>query len=216
MIDRNARIVYSTASGRTCPTCGWPANDCKCSSRSKRDTPLPTRIVAKLRMEKKGRSGKTVTVVYDLPQNETFLKELAGELKRACGAGGSVVENTVEVQGDLRDRIRALLTKKDGPSRADAPGRAHVDRDRGDQLRIEPHRVTASGGELILWVQLANPQEYQLAPFQSDELHPAKPDSGVAARVIGIDDLVGRQRHPEALGEDHECPRWTVADNRKL
>jgi translation initiation factor 1 len=77
-----------------------------------RDAPLPARIVAKLRMEKRGRGGKTVTVVYDLPQNQAFLKELAGELKRACGSGGAVAENTVEIQGDLRDRIRALLTGK--------------------------------------------------------------------------------------------------------
>jgi translation initiation factor 1 len=110
--DRNARIVYSTEKGRTCATCGWPANDCKCSGQSKRDAPLPTRLVAKLRSEKTGRGGKTVTVVYDLPQNQGFLKDLAGELKRACGAGGAVVENTVEIQGELRDRIRALLTKK--------------------------------------------------------------------------------------------------------
>jgi translation initiation factor 1 len=112
MSDRNARIVYSTGAGRTCPTCGWPEADCKCSSKSARDTALPSRIVAKLRMEKKGRGGKTVTVVYDLPRNAAFLKELAAELKRACGTGGAVVENTVEIQGDLRDRIRALLAAK--------------------------------------------------------------------------------------------------------
>ena len=63
-------------------------------------------------MEKSGRGGKIVTVVYDLPRNQTFLKELAGELKRACGSGGAVVENTVEVQGEKRDQIRALLAKK--------------------------------------------------------------------------------------------------------
>jgi translation initiation factor 1 len=112
MSDRNARIVYSTMSGGTCPTCGWPAIECKCSSQSTRDAPLPARIVAKLRMEKRGRGGKTVTVIYDLPQNQAFLKDLAGELKRACGAGGAVAENTVEIQGDLRDRVRALLTGK--------------------------------------------------------------------------------------------------------
>jgi translation initiation factor 1 len=112
MSDRNARIVYSTAKGRTCPTCGWPVADCKCSSQSKRDEPIPTRIVAKLRTEKAGRGGKTVTVIYDLPENQAFLKDLAGELKRACGAGGAVVGNTVEIQGELRDRLHALLTKK--------------------------------------------------------------------------------------------------------
>jgi translation initiation factor 1 len=63
-------------------------------------------------MEKKGRGGKTVTVVYDLPRNQTFLKALAGELKRACGAGGAVGESTVEIQGDLRDRVREALEKK--------------------------------------------------------------------------------------------------------
>ncbi len=112
MTDRNARTVYSTGSGSICPKCGWPIRDCKCSSRFAKDQPLPARIVAKLRVEKTGRNGKTVTVVYDLPNNQAFLKELASELKRACGAGGAVVENAVEIQGDLRDRIRAALQKK--------------------------------------------------------------------------------------------------------
>jgi translation initiation factor 1 len=108
----NARTVYSTATGGTCPTCGWPQRDCKCSSQFQKDEPLPTRIVAKLRMEKQGRGGKIVTVVYGLPRNEAFLKELASELKRACGTGGSVTDDGVEIQGDLRERIRALLEKK--------------------------------------------------------------------------------------------------------
>ncbi len=108
----NSRTVYSTATGGTCPKCGWPQRDCKCSSQFARDEPLPTKIVAKLRMEKKGRGGKTVTVVYDLPNNAAFLKELASELKRACGTGGAVVDNTVEIQGDLRDRVRDTLAKK--------------------------------------------------------------------------------------------------------
>ena len=63
-------------------------------------------------MEKKGRGGKTVTVVYDLPRNTAFLKELLQDLKRACGTGGAIVENTVELQGDLRDRLRELLLKR--------------------------------------------------------------------------------------------------------
>ncbi len=108
----NARIVYSTGTGGTCAGCGWPQRDCKCSSKRAANEPVPTRIVAKLRMEKKGRGGKTVTVVYGLPQNETFLKALCGELKRACGTGGAVVEGGVEVQGELRDRVRDALTKK--------------------------------------------------------------------------------------------------------
>jgi translation initiation factor 1 len=108
----DGRIVYSTGVGKVCPGCGWPAKDCKCSSKQSADRPLPGRIVAKLRMEKKGRGGKTVTVVYDLPQNDAFLKELAQELKRTCGTGGAVAGNTIELQGDLRDRVRDCLVKK--------------------------------------------------------------------------------------------------------
>jgi translation initiation factor 1 len=112
MSDRHTRMVYSTATDGKCPTCGWPQRDCRCSSQFARDEPVPSKVIAKLRMEKKGRGGKTVTVVYDLPQNAAFLKELASELKRVCGTGGSVADNTVEIQGDLRDRIRDVLLKK--------------------------------------------------------------------------------------------------------
>lgn len=112
MADRgNARIVYSTASGRVCPGCGWPAHDCKCSTSAGTQS-IPGRIVAKLRMEKAGRGGKTVTVVDGLPNNAGFLKQLCQELKRACGTGGTFGEGAVEIQGDLRERIRAVLVKK--------------------------------------------------------------------------------------------------------
>ena len=112
MADRGSRLVYSSDKGRTCPTCGWPASNCQCSTRAAAEEPVPARVTAKLRMEKKGRGGKTVTVVYDLPRNQAFLKTLAGELKRTCGTGGTVVEDTVEIQGEHRDRIRTLLQAK--------------------------------------------------------------------------------------------------------
>jgi translation initiation factor 1 len=107
-----SRLVYSTDKGRTCAKCGWPQNDCKCSTNAAANEALPSRIVAKLRMEKKGRGGKTVTVVFGLPRNDAFLKDLCGELKRACGTGGAVIEDGVEIQGDLRDRVREVLQKK--------------------------------------------------------------------------------------------------------
>ncbi|HEX6323624.1 MAG TPA: hypothetical protein VFZ36_07860 [Vicinamibacterales bacterium] len=106
-----SRLVYSTGRGRLCPTCGWPADNCQCSSRN-RSAAVPDKVVAKLRMEKKGRGGKTVSVVYGLPENATFLKELCQELKRACGTGGAVVDGGVELQGDQREKLRELLAKK--------------------------------------------------------------------------------------------------------
>jgi len=113
-MTEKARLVYSTGVGRVCPGCGWPERDCKCSTRAAADVPVPKgKIVAKLRMEKTGRGGKTVTVVYDLPRNAAYLKDLCQELKRACGTGGAVAEDTIELQGDLRDRVREFLRKKD-------------------------------------------------------------------------------------------------------
>ena len=110
MADRGTRLVYSSAAGRICPGCGQPERRCKCAERS--SAPVPNRPVAKLRVEKAGRGGKTVTVVFGLPGNAAFLKDLAHELKRACGTGGAVREDGVELQGDLRDRVRELLVAK--------------------------------------------------------------------------------------------------------
>jgi translation initiation factor 1 len=107
----NDRTVYSSAAGRICPDCGWPARECRCSKGSAGQA-VPPRIVAKLRVEKAGRGGKTVTVVYDLPRNAVFLKDLCQELKRTCGTGGAVGDRTVELQGDLRERVREFLLKK--------------------------------------------------------------------------------------------------------
>ena len=107
----NDRLVYSTDAGRMCPDCGRPARDCRCSAR-RANEPVPVRVVARLRVEKAGRGGKTVSVVYDLPRNAAFLEELCQDLKRACGAGGAVRDDAIEIQGDLRDRLRALLSKR--------------------------------------------------------------------------------------------------------
>jgi len=106
-----ARIVYSSGVGRVCPKCGWPVAECRCSKKGT-DEAVPARVVAKLRIEKAGRGGKTVSVVYGLPQNAAFLKELCQDLKRTCGTGGAVVDGTVQLQGDLRERIRSVLVEK--------------------------------------------------------------------------------------------------------
>jgi translation initiation factor 1 len=106
----NARIVYSSAAGKICRGCGQPERGCKCGQQA--SEPVPVRPVAKLRMEKAGRGGKIVTVVFGLPNNAAFLKELSQELKRACGTGGTATDDGVELQGDLRERVREYLVRK--------------------------------------------------------------------------------------------------------
>ena len=47
--------------------------------------------------------------MFGLPNNAAFLRDLAKDLKKACGTGGSVTDEGVELQGDLRDRVRDFL-----------------------------------------------------------------------------------------------------------
>ena len=105
-----ARLVYSSDKGRLCPACGWPAADCHCARHLPQ--PVPAKVTARLRLENKGRGGKSVTVVAGLPRNEAFLAALAAELKRACGTGGTAADGAVEIQGDRRERLRPLLAAK--------------------------------------------------------------------------------------------------------
>lgn len=106
----SGRVVYSTGKGRICPTCGWPADDCRCSK--KLDQPIPSKVTAKLRLEKGGRGGKSVTVIDALPDNGPFLEELAKALKKACAVGGTVRPGAIELAGDVRERVRPLLAAR--------------------------------------------------------------------------------------------------------
>src|SRR3954471_11287153 len=63
----------------------------------------------KVRREVGGRRGKTVTTVAGVPLDDAGLKELAGRLKKRCGVGGSVKDGVIELQGDHREAVVALL-----------------------------------------------------------------------------------------------------------
>ena len=70
----------------------------------------PARAV--VRMERKGRRGKEVTVVEKLALAPAALEEWCKALKQALGCGGAVEGDAIVLQGDLRDRITAVLEKR--------------------------------------------------------------------------------------------------------
>jgi translation initiation factor 1 len=103
---KNSRTVYSTGSGRICPACSQPVENCTC--RKEKPGEAGDGIV-RVRREVKGRGGKTVTTISGVPLDENGLSELAAELKRRCGSGGSVKDGIIIIQGDKQDTVIQFL-----------------------------------------------------------------------------------------------------------
>ncbi len=73
--------------------------------------PVKKLLTAKVGRETAGRRGKGVTTVFDLPLDESGVRQLATMLKQRCGTGGTVKDGRIEIQGDQRERIVAELEK---------------------------------------------------------------------------------------------------------
>jgi len=102
-------LVYSTERGLVCPKCRRPTAKCGC----RKETPAPAVDgVIRVRRETKGRGGKTVTAISGVPLGGEALRELASELKRRCGTGGTVKDGVIEIQGDHRETIVAELSRR--------------------------------------------------------------------------------------------------------
>jgi len=61
--------------------------------------------IVRVRRETKGRGGKTVTTIEGVPLAGPDLADLAKDLKRRCGTGGSQKDGVIEIQGDHRDLL---------------------------------------------------------------------------------------------------------------
>jgi translation initiation factor 1 len=85
-----------------CPKCHQLKTTCTCES----EPPAPSKSsVVRVGRETKGRRGRGVTIISDVPLNGDGLTELAAKLKQRLGTGGTVKEGRIEIQGDHRDRI---------------------------------------------------------------------------------------------------------------
>ena len=102
-------LVYSTDHGRTCPACRQPVAACACRKAGAAPPPASGDGSVRVGRETKGRGGKTVTLVRGLPLDADALAALGKQLRSACGAGGTVKDGVVEVQGDHAERVLAWL-----------------------------------------------------------------------------------------------------------
>lgn len=107
------RLVYSTDHGRICPECLRQATECNCGrSRKNAANGGKTSDCVYIRRETKGRKGAGVTLVDGLDLAEPDLKQLAKELKKKCGVGGSIKQGVIEIQGDQRAVVKTELEKR--------------------------------------------------------------------------------------------------------
>ncbi len=67
--------------------------------------------------EVQGRGGKGVSVITGLTLPQPQLEELARQLKKRCGCGGTVRNGVIEIQGDHRDLLVAELTRLGWPAK---------------------------------------------------------------------------------------------------
>lgn len=92
-------LVYSTETGRI-------KQQSQAVSRPKGDG------IVRIQKQTAGRKGKGVSVITGLDLEADKLAKLAAVLKKKCGCGGSIKDNTIEIQGDKRDLLKQLLEQK--------------------------------------------------------------------------------------------------------
>ena len=99
MRDTNSRLVYSTETGRI-------DEPKEVAERPKGDG------IVRIQRQTSGRKGKGVSLITGIDADDATLAQIAAELKKKCGCGGSVKDGIIEIQGDKRDLIKSLLEAK--------------------------------------------------------------------------------------------------------
>jgi len=106
----NHRLVYSTEHGQLDkPMRGKSQKKRKQQASSAANIKNPAKQGVRIRREAKGRGGKTVCVIDGLNIPQAQLKTLLKGLKSKLGTGGAVKNASIEIQGDHREKLLALL-----------------------------------------------------------------------------------------------------------
>lgn len=98
-MDNNSRLVYSTDSGRI-------------KTKDSKPQIIKGDGIVRIKRITKGKKGKGVSAIEGLELDAAQLKELCSKLKKLCGCGGSVKGQVIEIQGDVRDKLKTYLEQQ--------------------------------------------------------------------------------------------------------
>ena len=92
-----------------CERCNELEAECKCPPPAVVEVPAEKQTV-RLQVENRKRS-KQVTAIRGLRLSEAGMADLLTKLKNSCGAGGTIEDGVIEVQGGQADRVKSALEK---------------------------------------------------------------------------------------------------------
>jgi len=95
----NSKLVYSTGLGRI-------------NEKKPQEGAPKTDGIVRIKRITKGKKGKGVSSIEGLGMDKAELKTLCSALKKQCGCGGAVKEYNIEIQGDVRDKLKEMLESK--------------------------------------------------------------------------------------------------------
>ncbi|MDP6339187.1 MAG: translation initiation factor [Candidatus Marinimicrobia bacterium] len=96
-LNRSTGIVYST--------------DPNYTPEQENETVTQDRQDFRVHLDRR-RGGKIVTIVRGFVGQQQVLSALGKTLKQQCGVGGTVKDNEILIQGNVRDKVISLLTQK--------------------------------------------------------------------------------------------------------
>ena len=85
-----------------CPVCGLPKELCMCEEIAREQQSVRISVDSR-------RYGKVVTVIDGIDENDIDINDLAKQLTNKCAAGGTSKDGRIELQGDHKKKVKAVL-----------------------------------------------------------------------------------------------------------